>query len=306
MLLAPAQVPCGFINKSLQCYAITAVQLLFAVPVFLTTLLRLAALPAALEQSDSVVTAVAKLAAAANIRKNHHKAFQAFAQSACYDPDTQLSAVYSVGEHDTVEFLFHLLERLRGEPQFMSCFGDNVFDTSTRFRVGTSYHCPHCGQRTDDFRSAGSEAHFLMLWASRFASASFSAALATLTPVTEKRSRCVRCGNTGTKQTHPAYQSPPQVLLLQISRHEHGRKYKTRVSVPMSHHFDLFSQRYRLCAAAVHEGKDYRTGHWTAVIARKGSWFAASDTTVRPVDIAAELAQQQFQENVVALVFEKE
>ncbi len=201
----------------------------------------------------------------------------------------------------------HLFDHLREEPQFQLALGANTFEQSMRFRVGTAVHCPACGRRSDKFR--GDEegiSYVLHVSASQFSTPSFANALALLTVTSKITERCGHCMAAGEKTKHAVYQSPPQVLFVQIERWDGGRKCALPLAVPVSAHVDMFNQRYRLAAAAVHYGKSVRTGHWTALVPRAGTWFSASDSTVQPADIADTLADPLSQSNVAAVIFEKE
>lgn len=301
---AMLQVPCGFKNQNNQCYVIAAVQLLFGVPVFLRSLLQLAANPAALAQASAVVRTLAQLAAAANLRRNQHVALQAFARAACSDTPTRLSREFANGrENDASEFLSLLLAHLRETRHFEP----NVFDVEMHFRRGSAIHCPACGQRTDNWRGDEEGArHALQLSSSQLTSPDFDAALANLTAMTKGRDKCIHCAFTGLKDRHSVFDSPPKVLFVQIQRISAGQKCNNPLAVPLSATFAIFRCRYRLIGAAVHHGQSVDTGHWTSLVIRSGSWFSTSDTAVQPADVVATLASADFQSNVAALLFERD
>jgi Ubiquitin carboxyl-terminal hydrolase len=114
------------------------------------------------------------------------------------------------------------------------------------------------------------------------------------------------CFSSSRKTKHAIYQTPPQTLFIQIERESAGKKCLAPLAVPSSGHFDLFGTRYRLVGAAVHHGNSVRKGHWTALVLRAGGWFRASDSTVQSADLASALDDGHFQQNVAALLFERE
>lgn len=296
----------GFANQNTQCFAICAVQLLFGVPQFLAQLLQLASSADALQRCSAVVQPLAKLAAAANLRKNHHRAMQKFLQAALYNDQSWLGdGEYSDGEHDCSEFLQHLLEHLRDEPQFHVAFNVNQFEQLMRYRLGTAVHCARCGQTTERFRGESEGERFCLDFsATQLDAPLLATSLSKLTATYSDRDKCGHCSHTGLKDKHAIFQSPPRVLLLHIERWIRGKKCRNPLAVPAELRIDLFGKDYRLLAAAAHHGRSVRFGHWTALITRSGQWFSASDSTVQPANLAHTLASDDFQANVALVLLE--
>jgi ubiquitin C-terminal hydrolase len=247
---------------------------------------------------------LAQLAAAVNLRRNHHVALQAFARAACYDALTRLSREFANGrENDASEFLSLLLAHLRDSPHFQP----NLFDVDMHFRRGSAIHCPSCGQRTERWRGDEEGArHVLQLSSSQLASPDFDAAMDKLTTITKVRDKCLHCAFAGNKSKHAVFDSPPKVLFIQIQRISAGQKCNNPLAVPLCATIAMFRARYRLMGAAIHHGQSVDTGHWTSLVFRSGAWYTTSDADVQPADIAASLASADFQSNVAAVLFEKE
>jgi uncharacterized UBP type Zn finger protein len=295
------QAPCGFKNQGNQCFAICAVQLVLAVPVFLKSLLNLAANTEALDAAALIVRRLSKLAVAANTKRNQHRAMQDLLHATCYG-DTRLSPVFAHGENDAGEFLHHLFDFLREQP-----LPSNPFSLPMRFRLGSAVHCQTCGRRTESFRGENEgPAYRIHLSATQCSTPSFGKALSLLTATNEVRQRCEGCHVVSKHIKHAIYQSPPQLLFVHIERWSAGSKCLLPVAVPSSLQVDIFGARYRLLGAGVHKGKTVASGHWVALVSRSGTWFSVSDSDVEEADLAATLARPDFQSNVAVVLLERD
>lgn len=292
-----------------QCFAICAVQVLLSVPVFKTTLLQMAKLKYALSLCDPVVRSLIKLTEALDRHRNHHVSFQEFMAEACYSAAHQLTPVYTVGQNDSAEFLAHLFERLRREPQFALQLGENAFDKCMQFRVGTATHCPKCERRSESVREGDQKhAYDLMLSAAKFHKrSSFHTAFDQLTEITTKTMACPNslCRAKGPKKRHAVFLSSPEVLFVHIDRSMESKKSKKAIQVPTASAIPVFDGHYELLAVSVHRGQTVQAGHWTALLRRDGHWFDADDTQVTPINISTELAKPFYQQNVAGLLFIK-
>ena len=118
--------------------------------------------------------------------------------------------------------------------------------------------------------------------------------------VAENKIHCARCGGPRIASQRSVFSKLPNHLIVHLkrSKNEGGRvkKIETHVEVPVSLSMGKYLFRnersYNLTGGIIHHGRMVGSGHCTAFVKKKSSWYCCNDNHVNPVSLDTVLKSQ--------------
>ena len=118
--------------------------------------------------------------------------------------------------------------------------------------------------------------------------------------VAENKIHCARCGGPRIASQRSVFSKLPNHLIVHLkrSKNEGGRvkKIETHVEVPVSLSMGKYLFRnersYNLTGGIIHHGRMAGSGHCTAFVKKKSSWYCCNDNHVNPVSLDTVLKSQ--------------
>ena len=280
---------CGLVNYDNSCYINSCVQMMFNLKISPTHVNQGIPTKRVLQSHINLITEMSKESSSLVVSRICD--FQREIRNLCrHSPNTQ---------QDSQEALETYLQ--------VFCEHSQPSDISFRFQIHKHLRCLYCQHeyvgQDPDFPSC-----FLVL---PISDNEFDNVLESCVEryfrQPEPTLTCLECNNLYTTEWIRYFVTPPQILFIKLNRldldrhRSHGVHFNT-AKVYVNEVLNVGSSSYSLNSIICHEGNDYQSGHYYAIIKHETKWFECNDNVIREIP---SISDDRFTKGVYVLAYTK-